>query len=162
MHRIHSAAHERIAPQNSPQSHRSTTNDPEALHRFLGILATGGNIFAGSRQQRRNESLISAQNFQCQALHFDFAFVRGRRGVSLAATPLPCCTATNARSISASSFTVSSALADFLGLITTSTFAVNGNRCLRMAPRLRRLIRLRVTPPPRTLPTVNPMRGPPP
>src|SRR3954464_7721714 len=160
LHRVYSATHKRIAPQHTPQGHQSATHDPKTLHRFHAILGTGGNVLASGRQQRRDQSLVCAQEFECQALHLGFAFGRGLRGLSLAATPLPCCTAVNARSISASSFSVSSAMADFLGLITTSTFAVSGDRCLRIASRIRLLIRLRVTAPPSTFPTVRPTRGP--
>src|SRR5947209_5814373 len=154
MHRIHAALHKWIAPQHSPRGHPSAAHDPESFHCFHRIIGTGRHVLAGGRQHRRDQPLVCAQYPECQALHFDFTFARGLRGVSLAATPLPCCTAANARSISASSFSVSSPPADFFGLITTSTFAVSGNRCLRIASRILRLMRLRVTAPPSTFPTV--------
>src|SRR6266404_1735093 len=161
MHRVHSAAHQWIAAQHPPQCHRSAAQGPEPLHRFHCIFRTCRHIPTSGRHQRRNQPLVSAQHPEYQALHLDLAFTRGRRGVSLAATPLPCCTAANARSISASSLAVSTVLADFLGLITTSTSAVSGTKCRRIASRTRRLMRLRVTAAPSTFPTVNPTRGPP-
>src|SRR3954465_12968441 len=159
LHRIHAARHERVAAQHAPQRHRSALQDPEPLHGFDRVLRAGWNVSAGGRQHGRDQPLVRVQNLDGHLLHRLF-FSRGRRGVSLAATPLPCCTAANARSISASSFGRSKAMADFLGLITTSTFALSGPKFFRSASRIRRLIRLRVTAPPSTFPTVSPTRGP--
>src|SRR4051812_20236824 len=160
LHRVHSAVYEWIATQYAPYRHRSAAEDPEPLHRFDRVFRAGWNVTAGGWQHRRDQPLVRAQNVDGQLLHRLFFFSLGRRGVSLAATPLPCCTAAKARSISASSFGSSSVTADFLGLITTSTFALSGPKFFRSASRMRRLIRLRVTAPPSIFPTVSPTRGP--
>src|SRR4051812_8014722 len=159
LHWIHSALPKRIAAQHAPHRHRSTAKNPEPLHGFDRIVRAGWNVAAGSRQHGRDQSLISAQNLDGQLLHRLF-FSRGRRCDSVAATPLPCCTAAKARSTSASSFGISSATADFFGLITTSTFALSGPKFFRSASRIRRLIRFRTTALPSTFPTVRPTRGP--
>jgi hypothetical protein len=67
----------------------------------------------------------------------------------------------NAARTSCASKRKSAFTADFFGLITTSTGAVNKDKLRRAASRTRRRIRLRSTAPPKARLKVKPSRGPP-
>ena len=135
--RIEAAHMERMAAQQTAQSHPDAPQGAIAIHCFHHVFRTGGRKPAGRRQERRNETFIETQSS-------DYCF-------------LHC--ATN-RSTSRRSSSTGAAIAGRRGLITIShSGATSGNRT-RSASRSRRFTRFRNTAFPKARGTVKPSRGP--
>ena len=130
-------------------------------HGLSRKFRTGGHIAAAGRQGGREPALIVAQKKFWQALHGHRLTSFLLRGLMrLASPPSPRCIAANPCSISFSNCAKSTWAADFFGLITISTGDSSSCRCLRIAARTRRLMRLRTTDPPNARPTVRPTLTP--
>jgi len=109
-----------------------------------GVLGTSRDVPAGSGEDRRDQALVKREAGCSQRLHFVFPF----------------CTAARASPTSASRWANSIASTDRRGCSTISSGRSISLRCFCTAALIRRRIRLRSTAPPRTFPTVNPIRGP--
>src|SRR6267378_6386139 len=138
-----------MAPQYPPRRHRPAAQRPIPFYRFHRIFRTRRHVAARRRKRWRNPPFVESQQPERERLHFYFS-------TSFFAIT------SKARPTSSSTNENSSVSTDFFGLITTSTAPVpfSTERRSRTASRNRRLIRFRVTAPPSTLPTVNPMRAP--
>ena len=174
-HRIVTAACKRMAAQNADDSHPSATQSTVALDGLHGIFGAGRHVTASRRQHGRDRPFVGAQQLQ----HDEFGeLVQDRLPVSGFGPPdllfiaasagvrsEDCCDSfcsMTAKALVTSFSTTEKSMAskDFFGLITTSAATPFGGLDRRTASRKRRFMRLRCTAPPRTRPTVNPMRSP--
>ena len=146
--RIISGPRKGMAAQQASCGQCGPAKHAVALDSFHGVFRAGRHEATGMRKQRRNESLIAPQDKLEGQLHF-CSITRAR----CAANRSPRATS----SISSAKGKVSTLLR---GLKTTSTGPSHACAEDRTASRMRRLIRLRSTDPPSTLPTVSPTRGP--
>ena len=126
-----------------------------AFHRLQGVFRTGGNEPAGVRQHRRNPPLVTAQGELDGCLHFRFPLAGCPSCASRARSTANC----NPRATSCATSANGRPRTDLRGLNITSTGPSCAGHELRTASRMRRLMRLRSTAPPRILPTVNPTRS---
>jgi len=136
-----------MAAQQPRGRQQASANNAVALDGLNRILRAGGNEAAGMRQHGRDNSLITPQYELHRLLHF-CSPVRAR-----------CAASRRARVTSFTNSAKGILPTLFRGLNTTSMGPSQAWADNRTASRIRRLMRLRSTAPPSTLPTVNPTRG---
>ena len=137
---------------NRPDRQPAAAQRAVALDGFHRVLRAGRHKAAGVRQHRRDESLVHPQARIAAA-----CFISPR-----SATRARCAASRKPRRYFADSVRRNGKVSTlFRGLNTTSTGPSQAGGDSRTASRMRRLMRLRSTAPPSTLPTVNPTRGPP-
>src|ERR1035441_3681674 len=146
-HGIESRAREGMPPQQPRGSQQASANHAVALDSLDRILRAGGNEAAGMWQHGRDHSLVAPQYELHRLPHF-CSPVRAR-----------CAASRKARVTSLTNSAKGTLLTLFRGLNTTSMGPSQASTESRTASRIRRLMRLRWTAPPKTLPTVNPTRG---
>src|SRR5208337_2048529 len=146
--RIVSGPRKGLAAQQSSGGEQAPANDSMTLDCLHRVLRTRGHESAGVGQHWRDESLIATQHELDHLLHFCSA-VRAR-----------CAANRKARATSSTKSEKGKPNTLFRGLNTTSTPPSHAPHESRTASRIFRLMRLRSTDPPSTLPTVNPTRGP--
>ena len=154
--RVESRAGKRLTTQQTPDRKTCSAQGAVAFHRLDRIFRAGGHETASVGQHRRYPPLVAAQDELDHCLHFRLTCFAGcpscasraRWTANCKPRATSCATSANGRSRT-----------DLRGLNTTSTGACGAGHEVRTAARMRRLIRLRSTAPPRTLPTVNPTRN---
>ena len=145
-----------MAAKNASHGQPGAAQRAVSLHRLEGILRAGRHEAAGIRQHRRDPPLVTPQCEFHRRLHLRSAFVAGFSGGASRARSTA---KTKPRATSLATSAKGSASTDLRGWNTTSTGASTAGHEVRTASRMRRLIRLRSTDPPSTLPTVNPTRS---
>jgi len=154
-HRIVARTGKGVTAQQPRDRKASPAPGAMELDCFQGIFRAGGNEPAGVRQHRRNPPLVTAQGELDGCLHFRFPLAGCPSCASRARWTANC----NPRATSCATPANGRSRTDLRGLNITSTGPSCAGHELRTASRMRRLMRLRSTAPPRILPTVNPTRS---
>jgi hypothetical protein len=137
-----------MTAQQPPSRQQTSTHCAVTLDGFHRIFRTSRHEATRMRQHRRDQPLVGPQCELDQRPHLSASATRAR-----------CAARRRARATSPKSSAKGAVKTLLRGLKTMSTGPSQAAGDSRTASRIRRLIRLRATAPPSTLPTVNPTRG---